>query len=407
MSTPCPHQERLELVDALRGAALFGVLLVNMLWFAGFDNTLNEAQVAALTAPAVDQLAETAIDLLFFAKSIGIFTFLFGFGFLLQIHSLRQRDVPGARRVYARRMTGLLALGLAHWVFLWSGEILHVYAIGGFVLLAMERWRTRTLVIVGLLVALLARPVLGRALALLTTGIGTGFVPGDVQLGYRFDTFMSGGLVDVVRIQMREDILPQILTGVWFAAVVHALGRFMVGFAVAREGWLQHSERYRPQLAVLVVAGIAVGLFAQRDWLLRDWLNRTDLVVGAELNALLGHVFNSLGVLAMTAAYIAGFALAWQCSPARRALMLLVPIGRTALTSYLLQTPLCYLLFCGFGLGLMGRVGPAGCFMLSVLLFVAQVALSHVWLRHFRMGPVEWIWRWWTYRARPPLRRSV
>ena len=71
MSTPTPHRERLELVDALRGAALFGVLLVNMLWFAGFENTLNEAQVAALTASRAEQLAETAIDLLVYAKSIG------------------------------------------------------------------------------------------------------------------------------------------------------------------------------------------------------------------------------------------------------------------------------------------------------------------------------------------------
>jgi uncharacterized protein len=88
-------------------------------------------------------------------------------------------------------------------------------------------------------------------------------------------------------------------------------------------------------------------------------------------------------------------------------LSLLVPIGRTALTNYLLQTPICYLLFCGFGLGLMGRVGPLGCIVLSAVLFAAQVALSHAWLHYFRMGPVEWLWRWWTYGARQSLRRTA
>jgi len=396
--------DRLALIDALRGMALFGVLLVNMAWFAGFENTLTAAQVDALTTSLLDRAAGYGIELLVYAKAIGIFTFLFGVGFALQMQSMQRRGTHDANGTYLRRLTGLLILGLAHWLFLWSGEILHVYAMGGLLLLAVSRWKTRTLLVVGVTLAIFGRPVVGRLLAVLTTGFPTGAITSDAQLGDRFHVFMHGSLVDVVSAQFWQDCLPQITTGVWAAAVVHALGRFMVGAAVARRGYLQNAGSYLRGYFVVLVAGMLIGSIAQRDWLLRDVLNSRGWVTDPDLLGFIGHIANSLGVVALTAAYIAAFVLAWQYQGLRRMLVVFAPVGRTALTAYLVQTPLCYMLFCGFGLGLMGRVGPAGCVALSVLVFAAQVTTSSWWLKRYRMGPVEWLWRWWTYGARPNFR---
>lgn len=398
-----PRRQRLEMIDALRGAALFGVLLVNMLGFAGFDNTLDASRTAALISGRWEVLADTLIDLFVYAKAIGIFTFLFGMGFFLQMDSLRARLSSSARQTYSRRLLGLLLLGLVHWA-LWSGEILHIYAIAGFMLLAVERWGTRALVIAGLCLAVVARPVLGRLLAYATSGDVAFAGMGDEQLEQRFVVFTHGSFADVISLQIVEDCFPQIVTFSWLAAVVHALGRFMVGLAVAREEWLQKVNRHVPAFLLIAVLGAVVGLFAERDWIVRDALRSGGLVTSAEWLDVLSHLSNSIGVTALTAAYVAAFALAWQWIPSKRLLEFLSPIGRTALTNYLLQTPVCYLLFCGFGLGLMGQVGPFGCLWISALIFICQTVLSGVWLRHFQMGPVEWLWRWWTYGTRPPFR---
>jgi uncharacterized protein len=402
---PTGEGARLGLIDALRGAALFGVLLVNMLWFAGFDNFLNQQQVDALTSPMLDSLSASAIDLFIYAKSIGIFTFLFGVGFWMQMRSLEERDSILAGRIYIRRMLGLMVLGVIHWM-LWSGDILHVYAIGGLILFSIRRWRIRTMVVVGLCLAVAARPLFGRFLELLSTGTIAGLDSVEVDLANRFSTFAYGGVWAVLAIQFREDLLPNIVTGGIVAATLHALGRFMVGVAVARGGYLRNVRVHWKAFSLVAVAGLIVGQVAQRDWVLRDLLAAHGLVESRELLGMIGHLSNSIGVTALTAAYVAAFCLAWQWAVPRRLLELFVPLGRMALTNYLTYTPVSYFLFCGFGLGLMGSAGPAFCLKLSVLIFGVQMIGSHLWLKFFRMGPAEWLWRWWTYGTRPQLRRA-
>ena len=117
------------------------------------------------------------------------------------------------------------------------------------------------------------------------------------------------------------------------------------------------------------------------------------------------HACNSLGVASMTAGYVALFMVLWHFAVVRRALAWLAPTGRMALTNYLSQTAICYLLFFGFGLALMGRVGATACLAISLAIFVLQAAASRWWLARFNFGPMEWLWRWWTYSGRPPLRK--
>jgi len=395
---------RVQLLDALRGAALFGVLLVNMLWFAGMDNSVTDEQFAKLPTADIDRFADYAVNMLVYAKSIGIFSFLFGVSFAMQMGRLQERTTD-AVRIYSRRLIGLLAIGLVHLLGAWSGEILHVYALAGFLLLLVFRWRSGILVAVGLPLAVLARPLLGRLQLLFEAGTdGIGYRT-DQLLAGRLDVFLHGSYFEVIGTQLRQDCLPYVVSGALIAAIFHALSRFMVGVAVARGRYLEEPHKYIREFWVVAGCGILIGLVAQRDQVFVSWLESAGWVTSVALSQLAGHVCNSFGVVSMTAGYVAAFALMWQVPSMQRVLAGLVPIGQTALTNYLLQTLCNYLLFFGFGVGLMGRVGVTGCVALSIVLFLGQVALSQWWMARFRYGPVEWLWRWWTYRKKPVLVR--
>jgi uncharacterized protein len=115
-------------------------------------------------------------------------------------------------------------------------------------------------------------------------------------------------------------------------------------------------------------------------------------------------VVYGIGVPALALAYAAGFTLLYLNPAVQRRLALIVPVGRTALSNYLLQTVVCTLVFTGYGLGYAGTVGVVGGLLLACLIFLAQIWLSTVWVRYFRFGPAEWLWRSLTYRAWQPMR---
>ena len=406
-TSPVAPQDRLPMIDALRGAALFGVLLINMMWFAGIDSvSVSRLQLAALSTASLDARLDDFIDLLISAKAIGIFSFLFGVGFAMQLESLERRGVAPRRR-YARRLTGLLILGLVHWLAIWSGEILHVYAVAGFIMLLLTRVRTRWLVVIGLALAVLARPLAGR-LYLLTGGDGSLVTPAfGAIMAARFDVFVHGSFADVVALQFRQDIHWQLTSGSALAAVLHALGRFMIGMAVAREGILRRPSEYRRGAAILAAIALPVGFLLEHQWLVMEFLHDLGWRPERLTIEIVEHLLVSSGVVLMTAGYVALFMLLWNLEITRRLLSVFAPAGRMALTNYLSHSAINYLLFFGFGLALIGRVGVAVILALSIAVYASQLVLSRWWLKRWNYGPFEWLWRWWTHGARPPFRRAV
>jgi uncharacterized protein len=109
-------------------------------------------------------------------------------------------------------------------------------------------------------------------------------------------------------------------------------------------------------------------------------------------------------VLSVTATYVALGVLGMQRPAWRRLLLVVAPVGRMPLTVYLSQTVIATSLFYGWGLGLSGKVGAAGCLAIAVAIFSAQVVACHLWLRRYRFGPAEWLWRTLAYGKRPAMR---
>jgi uncharacterized protein len=390
------------MIDALRGAALFGVLLINILWFAGEDNAVTPEKLAQLATAGLDSVVAELLDLFVFAKSIGIFAFLFGFGFALQMDRLAARG-RDPRAVLARRLSGLFVIGLVHWL-IWSGDILHIYAVAGFLLLPLHRWSSARLLSIGVPLAVVARPATNLVSAQLGGGPELLAPPLDAELAARLQVFQSADFLGYLRLQLHADVLPSLFDGSYIGGVLHALARFMVGMAVARADCLREVRTHATVFVAIACLCLLFGIVFQREWIFEEPLRSAGWLSSAIALRFALALLNSFGVVAMTAGYVALFALTWQVAAGRRLLGTLEPVGKMALTSYLAQTLINYLIFFGIGLGLVARVGTTFCVVVSVLVFAVQIVASRYWLGRFRFGPVEWLWRWWTYGERPPMR---
>lgn len=402
---PLDAAERIEVVDILRGFALFGILLVNMSFFKapGAPPGLITEEVA------VDRLVGLAILVFAQAKFFTLFSFLFGFGFSIQLLSARRRGVPFVAR-FARRLLALLLFGLAHAFLLWYGDILVLYALLGFVLLLFRDRSPRALLIWASV--LLIGPALLFAAGAVVTELGRATAEGAAQIGQAEAEFLAE-----LRQQRAEDlqIYGRGTYGQILAERVEDLGdvyaflllqapptfaMFLLGLYAGKRGILERVGEHLPLWRRVRFWGLGLGLP----------LNGLVVLAQAQLGAFSGLLvlgFNlALGGPILSLGYAAALVLLARREPWRRRLAPLAATGRMALSNYLLQSLICTSIFYGYGLGLFGQVGAAAGLLLSIGVYALQLPLSACWLRRFRFGPVEWLWRSLTYLRPQPMLTS-
>jgi uncharacterized protein len=362
---------RIRDVDALRGFALLGILLVNVETMAGPYGAGEDP-----SASAADQVAAWLVTALVSGKFYLLFAFLFGYSFTLQARSA-ERDGAGLAGRHLRRLLCLFLIGLAHAVLLFPGDILMMYAVLGLALFAarnvMPRKAVRAAVwlVVALSVLLLCRGLVALAATTVPDGIAG---QEDTVAAYHGDP------VSVVHANLEE--WRRRLGGDLLYAP-HVLAAFLVGLAAGKRGLLAESPRYRPQLTRLIRYGLPVGLagsvFAAicGDGPLDPrW---TDIGMAVEV----------LTAPALTAAYVCGLLLLLRTRHGRRAGELLALAGRMALTNYLTQSLVMALVFTGYGLALYGRTGTVTALAGCCVLYLAQLAFSGWLMGRVRYGPVE------------------
>ncbi len=414
---PVEASERVHLLDALRGFALLGVFVSNSLsWFSG-RSLLPHEQAQALAAPPLEKGVHQLYAFFVDQKFITLFSLLFGLGFALQLTRAEGRGasiVP----VYRRRLLVLLGLGLIHMFAIWVGDILSTYAlVGGALLLFRKRsdrtvltWVAVLFVVLPLTLSIAQRygPELlhGRAAA-----EQAATATREVEAAHR-TAFLTGLSSDSVLVSQRANALfawqnlPNPGRPIWLCII---LGRFLLGLWAGRQRLLQDVERHRELLVRVMAWGLGVGS-AVATLSLVLYLKNQGAPGGPG-----GHVsppawmvgmrtLREVGYLFMGAGYAAAFALLFQKERWRKVLGVLTPAGRMALTLYLMQSVISIGLYDGWGLGLVGRTPPSRTVLLCLGVFAAQVAFSHWWLRRFRFGPVEWLWRSLTYGRAQPMR---
>jgi uncharacterized protein len=374
-------------IDALRGFALFGVILVNVPFFASpiyegpaLDTVLDRWAFGALLALGV-------------GKFFLIFSFLFGFGFATSITAdLRHVRASGPR--FMRRLIGLLGFGMLHAVFLFIGDILMLYAALGLLLWLARDLRPATLLTLSALAYLVA--IAAQAAALTAAGFDEDGVLARATSAY------LGSFWDAVIFRVQEDLW----IGQPFILVFNgpaALSMFLAGLALARSGAFPGTpgRRARPVLGLtLLTVGFGVSL-ASLAWVGPDY---EAPATGATATEFAATMVRCAAAPILSAGYGLLLIAAADRSPDSLWVRALAIAGQMTLTGYLLHSVLLAFVFGGWGLGLFGHVGAAQCLAIGAAVYAGLITLFAVWRRMFHYGPDEWLLRSWVDLGWKPFR---
>ncbi|WP_410872423.1 DUF418 domain-containing protein [Nocardia sp. A7] len=384
---------RIGEVDILRGFALFGILITNVVVATSLWSVIGTREAPVLRFDGtVDLVVRATVDALFTGRFYLLFAFLFGYSFTLQIAAAQRAGVSPVRRLL-RRCAALMAIGLVHVYLLWIGDILTLYAFLCLTLIALRRLRPRTAVITGVV--------------LYSTWSVWSFLP--VPGGYGVLAF--GEFVDLPAISAdytadfastfaaQTALAPVFLLLIWFGQGVPSLAMFLIGMAAGKRNLFANPDALRRLSFRALALGFGFGLpisamtFAES----MKWWHAPSVV----------HGLQTLVNPAMTFAYVAAILLAAQSVRLGRATALLAPAGRMAATNYIGQSIVLMLVYTGYGLALADTLPPLAVIGIALLTFAAQLALSAWWLRGHRYGPVEWVLRAATYLTIPAWRRPA
>ncbi|HDY9248314.1 TPA: DUF418 family protein [Klebsiella pneumoniae] len=374
--------ERNVTLDFVRGVAILGILLLNISAF-GLPKAAYLNPAWSGSASHSDAWTWALLDLLAQVKFLTLFALLFGAGLQLLL--------PRGKRWIQSRLTLLALLGFIHGLFFWDGDILLAYALVGLVSWRMvrEAHHVKSLFNTGVVLYLTGIAVLVLLGMISGTVANRSWAPDAANLQYEQYWKLHGGMEAVSN---RADMLSDNLLALGAQYGWQLAGMMLMGAALMRSGWLkgQFSLRhYRRTGALLVAAGIAVNLpaiFAQ--WYLA-WDYRWCaflLQAPRELSAPL----QAIGYAALAWGY-------WPQLCRFRLVGAIACVGRMALTNYLLQTLICTTLF--YHLGLFMRFDRLQLLAFVPPIWAVNLLVSSLWLRRFRQGPVEWLWRQLTLRA--------
>lgn len=376
LASPVATQERLHNVDTLRGVALLGILIVNLFAFSA-PYYLSGVWQLSVWQGWWNKALELAVWVLAEGAFYSIFSMLFGLGFAIQLQRAQARGNPFSLR-FSRRLLVLLVIGLVHLFGIWFGDILTVYAVTGFVLLAFVGRNSRTILLWIIALALFSVWLLSAAPHQNVT-----LAASQANVQHYLELYQSNWTtIQALRIKQGW----QGLFGIFFLLPT-ILWLFLLGMLAQQQGLLRNPRPLllkRILIFTLPIALLCKGLYG---YLLlsqpaQPWRLLLSTAVGGPL---LGISYAIMLILWLQNAQ-------WQ-----QRLSPIAKVGRMALSNYLAQSILCTLIFYGYGLGFYGTMPPSISLPLMLAIYAMQVGVSGWWLERFPYGPMEWLWRRLTY----------
>ncbi|MBS1133007.1 MAG: hypothetical protein H6R02_148 [Burkholderiaceae bacterium] len=398
LEAPVSAQQRIVTLDIVRGFALLGILIMNMPGFV--SSIFIEADGSHLWSSPIDRAAELARDMLFSGKFNSMFSLLFGIGFTIQFARMEQLAPGHATHLYLRRLLILLAIGLVHAMFFWTGDVLHVYAVLGLLLLLVMRHMSDR-AIVALIVLLLVYPAISGVVRLLVvTPDITAMRVAQAQAFEASNNLAYGGgtFIAAAREHMRE--FAHFYDNVWslwgtLGFYVQMATTMLLGVLVGRHRLAQRIPELLPSIRRIQGWALSVGLVCALTFGIIFEIQRTP---GPTPLKVLGSLAYTISRPSLMIFYVLTIVRLAQLPSWQARFAPIAATGRMPLTNYLMQTLICTTLMYGWGFGLWGTVGPAGQLLLAFAsFFVIQVPLSILWLRRFEYGPLEYLWRVATY----------
>lgn len=426
-AAPVTRSDRIDSLDILRGIAVFGILLMNISAFGLVWQAYGNPYVAGGSTGLNLKLFEI-MNVGFEGTMRGIFSMLYGAGIVLMTERMENAGAGlTTAEIHFRRMSWLMVFGIIHWtLLLWTGEILFAYSLCGFLLFALRKLDRRVQLGIGIAALCIAgiynnwhygevRETFAEASAADAArangaeldfaqqqaiaerdGLQTHQQPSEL-ITEMFNGWHSGSYIDAVKGQFSFSYGFQ-WEGAPYWLLLDMMPFMLIGMALLKWGVLSARLELR-HYAAMIVAGYAVGIplglyelgilkAGAYSTLAAEEANRTYQI--SRLAMVIGHIGLVLSVvkLGWLRWLQRGFAAA----------------GQMALTNYIGQTLICTFLFYGFGMGLYGQLERYQLYLLVAVIAVVEILFSLAWLRNFRFGPLEWVWRSLTYWKRQPMR---
>jgi uncharacterized protein len=394
--------ERIAVVDVLRAFALFGIIVTHSV--DGFLAGQAPMTDFMLFSP-LDRVAAELARLFAFGKFYSIFSFLFGLSFAIQLRNATQKGAGFSGR-FAWRLMVLLLIAIVHGAF-FTGDILIVYAFLGLLLIPFRNLKTRTLVIVGLILTFNVPNLLLGAIVLAVVPPEQMQGSPETQAQFLevakrvFEIKQSGTFAELVQANYTNGIIAKLAFIVVTGRVWITFGLFLLGMVAGRLEIFRDSEANRAFFRKLLVpAGVTALVTTFLEW---------RFPMGQQFSSvwnLLNWFSMMMQHISLATFYVAAITLVVWRQPSGGLLPALAPLGRMGLTTYLGQSVFGVLVFYGLGLGLLGKIGAAAAIGAAIAFFVFQIILAHLWAKRFKLGPAEWLWRSLTYFKLQPNHRG-
>ncbi|WP_461201007.1 DUF418 domain-containing protein [Anoxybacillus sp. TBDG-1] len=362
---------RISTIDAVRGLALLGILLVNVL---DFSLPMLYVDASVFANDGVDRLLLLCVDLFVQASFYPLFSLLFGWGAWVML----EKGGEQFRVAFLRRLLALLLFGVIHAFFIWHGDILIGYAVVGLFLFPFFQATAKTL----------------RNWALL---LWSGWAFGSTVLMWLM--WKISGDVDFSQPTLAQQAIANYQQGTWeqifmqraydwlyvnsltqaFIFILTILPFFLFGAYIAKEKWFHDVNRHRATIQKWCIGSFIVGMVFK-------WLPYV------EKNIVTEYAQDMIGGPALALFYLTAFSFV----PAN-VIRFFAPVGKMAFTNYLMQSVICTTIFYSYGFGLYGKVTPKQALAVALVVYVIQICWSRWWLKKHDIGPLERIWRWMTY----------
>jgi len=398
--SPAKSKQRIEVIDALRGFAILGIILANILSWSGIK-FMPFSEIERWPNLEIDLLVYNLNGIFVDTKFYTIFSLLFGIGFYLQFNKNRDNQ-PSFMKVYYRRLGYLMLFGLIH-MFFWSGDILFIYGLVGFVFVQFRNFKPKTLLIlagISFITPLIIDVVMlqvypgfmvpGNRLAVHTY---LDISPLELTEPFRNGTFWEVTKANLHNVKWRYfDLLPS-------GRLFKIFAFFVLGFYLMSTNYFIKKSTSIKRLLVYLILGFGLTFLSKQvtgsmGQFPSDWSD------------ILYKLLFSFGQVNLAFAYISILSFIYKSAFGQKILVGFKYVGRMSFSSYLSQTIIGIIIFYPYGFGLYATMSLWQVELLAVGIYVVQIALAMLWLNYYSFGPLEWLWRSLTYGKFLPMRKN-
>lgn len=397
---PIQQEERIAVIDILRGFALLGILIANMVHFSTPIIYLQLTELNIWT-DLWDRWVQGTNTILVEGKFYTLFSFLFGLGFIFFIDRAKEK-IARPRLLFFKRLFVLFCFGIIHAYLIWYGDILMLYSVSGLLLLLFYYRKPRTLLIWAILFVFISiGPMILMVLgAVYMESIHEGswteanqpFI--EEMVGRIESSYYAYGQGTFAELMNQRVVDVHFMLSYAIFTILIILPMFLLGAYTGKKKMFQRVQEHLPFIKKVWLVSLLLGLSLN---LLKYYsLQKMDINLPS-MHDVYAHLGMVIGDPALSIFYMTSIVLLVQKKVWLSRFTLLAPVGRMALSNYLLQSMVCTTIFYSYGFGLYGKVGLALSLLLAILIFSVQVILSQFWLKRYRFGPMEWVWRRLTY----------